>query len=109
MAQLDHDHAHGEHTHDSPDAGHPGAAQVSTCCGGRDGDADKSKAATAIDPVCGMRVDPATAKHRFSYRGQDYFFCSDRCRARFEAEPEKFLQPKQVEPAAPASVCDRDG
>jgi P-type Cu+ transporter len=104
MAQLDHDHAHGEHTHDSPDAGHPGAAQVSTCCGGRDGDADKSKAATAIDPVCGMRVDPATAKHRFSYRGQDYFFCSDRCRARFEAEPEKFLQPKQVEPAAPAGT-----
>ena len=51
-----------------------------------------------------MRVDPATAKHRFAYNGQDYFFCSARCRERFEAEPEKFLQPKQAEPAVPAGA-----
>jgi P-type Cu+ transporter len=110
MAQLDHDHAHGEHpdpkhAHSSAHAGHHhGAAHVSSCCGGHHGDADKSKAATAIDPVCGMRVDPATAKHRFTYKAQDYFFCSGRCRERFEAEPEKFLQPKQAEPAAPAGT-----
>ena len=36
--------------------------------------------------------------------GQDYFFCCARCRERFEAEPEKFLQPKQPEPAAPAGA-----
>ncbi len=46
-----------------------------------------------------MTVDPATAKHRFAYKGQDYFFCSGRCRERFEAEPEKFLQPKSAMPA----------
>ncbi|WP_424631600.1 heavy metal translocating P-type ATPase [Bradyrhizobium sp. SYSU BS000235] len=51
-----------------------------------------------LDPVCGMTVDPATAKHRFAYKGQDYFFCSGRCRERFEAEPEKFLQPKSAIP-----------
>jgi Cu+-exporting ATPase len=56
----------------------------------------------ATDPVCGMRVDRRTAKHRFAYKGQDYFFCSGRCRQRFEAEPETFLQPKQPEPAPPA-------
>jgi Cu+-exporting ATPase len=56
----------------------------------------------AIDPVCGMSVDPQTAKHRFAYKGQDYFFCSGRCRERFAAEPDKFLQPKRPEPAAPA-------
>src|SRR5882757_10082129 len=56
----------------------------------------------ASDPVCGMSVDPQTAKHRFACKGQDYFFCSGRCRERFEAEPDKFLQPKQPEPAAPA-------
>jgi Cu+-exporting ATPase len=55
----------------------------------------------ATDPVCGMRVDPQTAKHRFAYQGHDYFFCSGRCRERFEAEPNKFLQPKPPEPAAP--------
>jgi len=56
----------------------------------------------AIDPVCGMSVDPQTAKHRFVYKGQDYFFCSGRCRERFAAEPDKFLQPKAAEPAARA-------
>ena len=105
MAQLDHDHAHGEHAHDLPDAGHHhGAAALASCCGGKHGDGDKAASATAIDPVCGMRVDPATARHRTAYHGQDYFFCSGRCRERFEAEPEKFLQPKQPEPAAPAGT-----
>ena len=51
-----------------------------------------------------MKVDPATAKHRFAYQGQDYFFCSARCRERFEAEPEKFLRPREPEPAAPAGT-----
>jgi Cu+-exporting ATPase len=60
--------------------------------------------ARAIDPVCGMSVDPQTAKHRLAYKGQDHFFCSERCRARFEAEPDKFLQPKLPEAAAPAGT-----
>jgi Cu+-exporting ATPase len=52
-----------------------------------------------------MSVDPATAKPRITYKGQDYFFCSARCRERFEAGPEKFLQPaKQPEPTAPAGT-----
>ena len=103
MAQLDHDH---DHAHGTADAGHHhgAAAPASCCCGSKHGDSDKAASATAIDPVCGMRVDPATAKHRFAYNGQDYFFCSARCRERFEAEPEKFLQPKQAEPAAPAGA-----
>jgi Cu+-exporting ATPase len=58
----------------------------------------------ATDPVCGMSVDPQTAKHRFAYKGRDYFFCSGRCRERFEAVPDKFLQPKPPEPAAPAGA-----
>ena len=55
-------------------------------------------------PVCGMKVDPATAKHRFSYRGQDYFFCGARCRERFEAEPDKFLSARPAGSAAPAGA-----
>ena len=76
--------------------------QAKPCCGGKHDSSDK--AALATDPVCGMRVDPATAKHRFAYQGQDYFFCGARCRERFGLEPEKFLQPKQPEPAAPAGA-----
>jgi Cu+-exporting ATPase len=58
----------------------------------------------ATDPVCGMSVDPQTAKHRLVYKGQEHFFCSGRCLKRFEAEPEKFLQPKPPEAAAPAGT-----
>nr|WP_276325874.1 heavy metal translocating P-type ATPase [Bradyrhizobium elkanii] len=57
-----------------------------------------------MDPVCGMKVNPATAKHRFSYKGEEYLFCSGRCRERFEAEPEKFLKPREPEPPAPAGT-----
>jgi Cu+-exporting ATPase len=64
--------------------------------------AGRSDHVPVTDPVCGMRVDPRTAKHRFAYKGRDYLFCSGRCRERFEAEPERFLKPKPPEPAAPA-------
>jgi Cu+-exporting ATPase len=102
MAQSDRNHAHGTA---ASHAGHHQAAKAQSCCGGKHGDADNANAAaSAIDPVCGMKVDPATAKHRFSYEGQDYFFCGARCRERFEAEPEKFLQPKQPESATPAGT-----
>jgi Cu+-exporting ATPase len=99
MTQLDREHTHGA------DAGHHHGAKAGACCGGKHGGADyAAEAAAAIDPVCGMRVNRESAKHRFAYQGQDYFFCSARCRGRFEAEPEKFLQPKQPEPAAPAGT-----
>nr|WP_283805559.1 heavy metal translocating P-type ATPase [Bradyrhizobium tropiciagri] len=57
-----------------------------------------------MDPVCGMKVNPATAKHRLSYKGEEYLFCSGRCRERFEAEPEKYLKPREAEPPAPAGT-----
>ena len=94
MTQADQGAAHAGHHHGA-------AAQAPSCCGGNHGDAGK---ATALDPVCGMSVKRETAKHRFAYRGQDYFFCGARCRERFEADPEKFLQPKAPEPAAPAGT-----
>jgi Cu+-exporting ATPase len=58
----------------------------------------------ATDPVCGMSVDPQTAKHRLAHESQNYFFCSKRCRERFGIEPDKFLRPKRPEPAAPAGA-----
>ncbi len=50
--------------------------------------------AAAIDPVCGMTVDPVTAVHRHLYEGQDYYFCSASCLKRFSADPGKFLGAK---------------
>ncbi len=46
----------------------------------------------AIDPVCGMTVDPTSTPHHARHAGQDYHFCSAKCRERFEARPEIFLQ-----------------
>lgn len=43
------------------------------------------------DPVCGMLVDPASAKYRSDYTGKTYFFCSDKCRAKFEHDPKAFV------------------
>jgi Cu+-exporting ATPase len=56
----------------------------------------------ATDPVCGMKVDPATSKHRFDQGGQTFHFCSERCRGRFAAEPLLYLKPAaQAAPTAP--------
>lgn len=49
----------------------------------------------ALDPVCGMSVDPATAAHHAEHAGRTYFFCSGACRAKFEADPLGHLQPRQ--------------
>jgi P-type Cu+ transporter len=54
----------------------------------------------AVDPVCGMKVDPKKSSHHHTYRDQDYHFCSAGCRTKFAAEPEKYLN-KSDAPAAP--------
>jgi Cu+-exporting ATPase len=46
---------------------------------------------TAIDPVCGMTVVPGESAGTASYRGRDYWFCSEHCRERFERDPASFL------------------
>src|SRR5215467_14292968 len=48
---------------------------------------------TAIDPVCGMTVNPQTARGSVEYQGKTYYFCNPRCAERFQAEPEKYLVP----------------
>jgi len=84
-------------------AGHHHAAEARSCCGGHHGGGNKEPD-VAIDPVCGMSVNRQTAKHRLEYRSREYSFCGARCRERFAAEPEKFLQPKAPEPDAPAGT-----
>ena len=44
------------------------------------------------DPVCGMTVDPHTAKHRAEHRGHTYYFCSAGCRTKFVDDPQKYLE-----------------
>ncbi len=48
----------------------------------------------AIDPVCGMNVDPNTAPARTTYQGKIYYFCCPHCLAKFSADPRKYLAGK---------------
>jgi len=57
--------------------------------------ADPNK--TARDPVCSMRVNPETSRHRFDYNGATYHFCCNGCRTRFEADPLKYLDRSKSE------------
>ena len=74
----DHDsHGH-EHPRDEP-AHHPSAV--------------------AVDPVCGMTVDPETARGRglrSTYNGVDYFFCGKGCKLDFDENPPQYLDPAYV-------------
>lgn len=45
----------------------------------------------AIDPVCGMEVDPKSAAATYEYKGETYYFCAPGCKAAFEKDPEKYL------------------
>ncbi|HSG16183.1 MAG TPA: YHS domain-containing protein [Anaerolineae bacterium] len=45
----------------------------------------------AIDPVCKMKVDEATAEWTSEYKGQTYYFCAPGCKASFDKDPEKYL------------------
>jgi Cu+-exporting ATPase len=59
-----------------------------------------------LDPVCGMTISPADAVGYVEYRGQTYYFCSERCREQFKSTPEQFVgaPASAPEPLAPADL-----
>lgn len=46
--------------------------------------------ALAVDPVCGMRIDEAESFGAVRFEGRTYHFCSELCRARFDADAERY-------------------
>ncbi len=59
---------------------------------------------TIKDPVCGMTVSPDT-KLRHVHQGKTYLFCNPKCLAKFQASPEKYLNPQPTQSApAPSGV-----
>ncbi|MCQ3972069.1 MAG: heavy metal translocating P-type ATPase [Anaerolineae bacterium] len=51
------------------------------------------------DPVCEMEIDPAAAVARRSINGSDYYFCSNQCVEKFDADPAQYV-------TMPAKVID---
>ena len=65
----------------------------------------------AIDPVCGMQVDPAAAKAHREYQGTRFHFCCEGCARRFEADPARYLTADGLPAprvATPARVAPSD-
>ncbi len=46
----------------------------------------------AKDPVCRMKVDEKTAKHKTEHMGKTYYFCSAACKEAFEKNPHKYVK-----------------
>jgi len=52
----------------------------------------ESPSGSALDPVCGMAVDVATAEHTHSHAGSTWYFCSRHCLDQFAKSPERYLE-----------------
>jgi len=42
------------------------------------------------DPICGMTVEIATARHRSDWAGRAVYFCCPRCKETFDADPARY-------------------
>ncbi len=67
---------------------------------------EASSPAKQKDPVCGMDVNPATARFKTLHNEKEYFFCCAGCMAKFQANPEKILSapPKPMSMTKPATI-----
>ena len=46
---------------------------------------------TALDPICGLSVAIAGAKHTYEYQGTTYYFCCPGCKTTFRKAPEQYV------------------
>ena len=65
-----------------------------SCCGSKASDSGAEK-----DPVCGMEVNPDTAKHTLEHASEEYFFCSAGCQQKFAADPDHYLSGAHLKPS----------
>ncbi len=89
------------HEHDAPHAENHSLSDGAprACCSGNPLQSGK---VAAMDPVCGMQVEVITAKHRAEHAGTAFYFCSNRCREKFLADPAAYLD-KPPTPSRQAS------
>lgn len=46
----------------------------------------------STDPVCGMKINKKNAKFSFENDKGVYYFCSENCKGKFIASPEKYAK-----------------
>jgi len=59
--------------------------------------ADGEAVIEAVDPVCGMTVEIATAHFTSEYNGKTYYFCAAGCKRSFDKEPQKYVQEESLQ------------
>ena len=50
----------------------------------------KPTTAQAVDPVCGMKVDPTSAAATREHEGTTFYFCSPGCAQTFDSDPHRY-------------------
>ena len=91
---MNHSHNHKS----SPDGSH-------ACCSVKPTEKSSVK---VIDPVCGMSIDPSTAKGgKSTFEGQDYFFCNPKCKTKFDANPHAYIHKNEALVVLTASDKER--
>ena len=46
----------------------------------------------ARDPVCNMEVNEKDSKIQTKYQGQNYYFCSEGCKQKFDQDPQQYAR-----------------
>jgi Cu+-exporting ATPase len=82
-------HAHSGHEHPPSHGHHHPSGEDKPC----------------TDPVCGMKVAP-NPDRKIDIAGVSYYFCSDKCKSRFAADPQAFIHGAPSTEAAPAPVAE---
>ena len=67
---------------------------------GKEAETARDETAVAIDPICGMTVTIATARHTAEHGGRTWYFCCGGCRERFLASPDRYSADMAQEGAA---------
>jgi YHS domain-containing protein len=66
----------------------------------------KSTTIAAVkDPMCGMDVEASTASGRTEYKGQTYYFCGSKCKAKFDSNPEQYVSQPAGMPKSGHGCC----
>lgn len=95
-SQHNHNHHKGHQHHDHSHH------EAHSCCSIE----HKKEANLVKDPVCGMMIDPATAKGGHTeFKGETFYFCNPKCKTKFEADPQKYLTP---EPKAAPTAAEQE-
>ena len=54
---------------------------------------ENTDSALVTDPVCGMSIDPKTAAATREHEGTQFWFCSEGCAAKFDADEHRYGHP----------------